>query len=156
MYVCVRVGMCVAIYMNVCVYVYTYVCVSVWRCRCKCGYMCVCLVCDCICTWVYVNVYVCICLCERVCVWDVWVCVCMHEGVCVCVSTFTRDIREILSEKLTFEWRRQPCKDRDYQAQSPWVGNKCDVYKEYNEGSVARTQCSRWGGGRWDQRGRQV
>lgn len=55
---------------------------------------------------------------------------------CVCVSTFTRDMRETALRSCHFEGRRQPCKDRGYQAQSLGV-EKCNMNKGYNVGNVA-------------------
>ena len=56
MYVCVRTGMCVSIYVCVCV--------------------CVCCVCACLCVCVFV------CVCMRACV-HVCVCACVHMPMCV-------------------------------------------------------------------------
>ena len=95
---CVRVRVCVRVYVFVCVFVRVYVFV----CACVRMHLCVCVrvyvfVCVCVCVYVYVCMYVCvcvracvcICVCVRVYVF-VCVCVCMCMCVCVCVCVCRR------------------------------------------------------------------
>lgn len=134
MCVCVCIWMCVYVWMYVCVYMQVYICVKVWTCTC--GHMCVCFGCDC-------NNYACVYL---------WVlCMCVYACVCVCLLSLGTAGKPSL-RSWHFEWRGSHTKTH---YQNFWAG-ECNIFKEYNEGYVARPCCSRCGQGRWDQSSRQA